>query len=125
MLLRTGSWPICPKWANGRDRWPYQHPHRTATAMRLTLQRGQTMAQRQESRADPGEAWNQTMQGFTHAAAEFVGQTLHWQQDLVRLWVDTQQQLAGFWMRTQDETMRVGERAAQAGERRGARNEPR
>ncbi len=63
------------------------------------------MAEHQPTRVDPGEAWTQTMQGFTNVAAELVGQTMHWQQDLVRLWVDTQQQLTGFWMRAQDETI--------------------
>ncbi len=68
------------------------------------------MARRQEARGGPAEAWTQTVQGFSNAAAELVGQTMHWQQDLVRLWVDTQQQVAGFWIRTQEEATRAGER---------------
>lgn len=65
------------------------------------------MAERQETRAEPGEAWTQTMQGFTNAAVELAGQAMHWQQDLVRLWVDTQQQLAGFWMQDQEDAART------------------
>lgn len=75
--------------------------------MSLTLEWGQMMVEHQERRAEPGEAWTQTMQGFTNAAVELVGQTMHWQQDLVRLWVDTQQQLAGFWIQGQDEMART------------------
>lgn len=78
------------------------------------------MARHQETRADAGEAWTQTMEGLTNAAAEFVGQTIHWQQDLVRLWVDTQQRLAGFWMRSQDEAARAGEGTTEARPRTSA-----
>ncbi|MDP8962151.1 MAG: hypothetical protein M3N32_11125 [Actinomycetota bacterium] len=81
------------------------------------------MAERQETRVEPGEAWTQTMQGFTNAAVELVGQTMHWQQDLVRLWVDTQQQLAGFWMQSQEETARTGRRTDQTTEPGSGRRE--
>ncbi len=79
------------------------------------------MAERQATRMEPGAAWTQPMQGFTNAAVQIVGQTMHLQQDLVRLWVDTQQQLAGFWIRTQEETARTGKPATQAAERGAAR----
>ncbi len=78
------------------------------------------MARPQETPVGAGEAWTHTMQGFTHAATELVGQAMHWQQDLVRLWVDTQQQLAGFWMRSPEEATRAAG-AGQAGERGAAR----
>ncbi|MDQ3932060.1 MAG: hypothetical protein M3252_04380 [Actinomycetota bacterium] len=76
------------------------------------------MAERQKTRAEPGEAWTQTMQGFTDAAVELVGQAMHWQQDLVRMWVDTQQQLAGFWMQAQEQTTRT-DRGTSQGTARG------
>ncbi len=81
------------------------------------------MAERQKTRVEPDEAWTHTMQGFTNAAVELVGQTMHWQQDLVRLWVDTQQQLAGFWMQVQDETARIGKRTSQDAERGSSHQE--
>lgn len=60
----------------------------------------------QQTRADPGEAWRQTMQGFTNPQPSLSVHTMQWQQDLVRLWVDTQQRLADFWMRNQQEKAR-------------------
>lgn len=81
------------------------------------------MGQREQTRVEPGGAWTQTMQGFTNAAVEIVGQTMHLQQDLVRMWVDTQQQLAGFWIRPRDETNRTGSRGTRPGQRGGARSD--
>ncbi|MDQ4129531.1 MAG: hypothetical protein M3133_00820 [Actinomycetota bacterium] len=59
--------------------------------------------QGERRRADAAGAWNQTVLGFQEINERIFSEAVRWQQDLVRLWADTQQQLAGFW-RAQQET---------------------
>ncbi len=60
--------------------------------------------QGERRRADAADAWNQTILGFQEVNERLFSEAVRWQQDLVRLWADTQQQLAGLWARTQQET---------------------
>ncbi len=59
------------------------------------------MAEQQQTPAQPGDAWAQAMENFANVTFGVVDQTMRWQQDLVRMWVDTGQQLASFWMPSQ------------------------
>lgn len=61
------------------------------------------MAEQQQTRAEVDDAWAQALENFRDVTVRVVDQTMRWQQDLVRMWVDTGQQLAGFWMRSQEE----------------------